>query len=121
MKIISPDFLTSRLTVYEDEPLAEETVLAEGNALPAAAAPVVERTGAEVVPRQEVPSSAAVTVTEETTLETPTSGSVVEAGDTALQRTEVTADAASGEVPVVASSGAAAEEPKGSPEMRMLS
>ena len=127
VKVISPDFPTSRLTVYEDEPLAAETVLPESNAPSAAAAPVVEGTRAEVVPRQEVPLSAAVALIVERTLEAPASESEVEAEDFALQRsssaarTETTAGAASGEeVTVVASAEAVAEASDGSPEMRVL-
>ena len=110
MKIISPDFLTSRLNVFEEDPCPAEVT---GSALPEVDAPsaaanlVVEGMGAEVVSRQETPASESEAGVEDFILERRPS----------TARTETAEGVEPGQE---AAAGASAEASEGSPRMAVL-
>ena len=126
MKVISSDFPTSRLNVFDEEPQtaeADESVLVEIDAPSAAAPLIVEGIGAEVVPSQEAPSSAVVAVVVERTPEAPASESEAEAEDFVPERRPPAArteTATGAESEQGAAAGASAEASEGSPEMAVL-
>ena len=89
VKVISPDFPTLWLNVFDEEPLpaeVDESTLSEIDA-PSAAVPLVaEGMGAEVVPNQETPSSAVVAMVVKRTPEAPASERTTKTEDSVLQR-----------------------------------